>query len=141
MRSVLEEKNNRVVEIIISSVKPFELMMGKILGVTLVALTQFAIWITMTILGAIFFNQGFSKISENLPQQEEIPLDKLDIQGVFTEISHSLLDMNFGIIIFVFIVFFLLGYIFYSSMYAAIGSAVDNETETQQFTMIGITLS
>ena len=138
MRSVLEEKNNRVVEIIISSVKPFELMMGKILGVTLVALTQFAIWITMTILGAIFFNQGFSKISGNLPQQEEIPLDKLDIQSVFAEISHSLLDMNFGIIIFVFIVFFLLGYIFYSSMYAAIGSAVDNETETQQFTMIGI---
>ena len=138
MRSVLEEKNNRVVEIIISSIKPFELMMGKILGVTLVALTQFAIWITMTILGAIFFNQGFSKISGNLPQQEEIPLDKLDIKGVFTEISHSLLDMNFGIIIFVFIVFFLLGYIFYSSMYAAIGSAVDNETETQQFTMIGI---
>lgn len=138
MRSVLEEKNNRVVEIIISSVKPFELMMGKILGVTLVALTQFAIWITMTILAAIFFNQSFSKISGNLPQQEEIPLDKLDIQGVFTEISHSLLDMNFGIIIFVFIVFFLLGYIFYSSMYAAIGSAVDNETETQQFTMIGI---
>ena len=59
-------------------------------------------------------------------------------QSVFAEISHSLLDMNFGIIIFVFIVFFLLGYIFYSSMYAAIGSAVDNETETQQFTMIGI---
>ena len=138
MRSVLEEKNNRVVEIIISSVKPFELMMGKILGVTLVALTQFAIWITMTILAAIFFNQSFSKISGNLPQQEEIPLDKLDLQGVFAEISHSLLDMNFGIIIFVFIVFFLLGYIFYSSMYAAIGSAVDNETETQQFTMIGI---
>jgi len=138
MRSVLEEKNNRVVEIIISSVKPFELMMGKILGVTLVALTQFAIWITMTILAAILFNQSFSKISGNLPQQEEIPLDKLDLQGVFTEISHSLLDMNFGIIIFVFIVFFLLGYIFYSSMYAAIGSAVDNETETQQFTMIGI---
>lgn len=138
MRSVLEEKNNRVVEIIISSVKPFELMMGKILGVTLVALTQFAIWITMTILGAIFFNKGFSRMPTNLPRQEEIPLDKLDIKGVFTEVSHSLLDLNFGLIIFIFIIFFLLGYIFYSSMYAAIGSAVDNETETQQFTMIGI---
>ena len=60
MRSVLEEKNNRVVEIIISSVKPFELMMGKILGVTLVALTQFIIWIAMTVSAAVFFNQKYS---------------------------------------------------------------------------------
>lgn len=137
MRSVLEEKNNRVVEIIISSVKPFELMMGKILGVTLVALTQFAVWITMTIIGAVFFNRSFTSVQPKISGQD-IPLDKLDMKGVFTEISHSLLDLNFGLIIFVFIMFFLLGYIFYSSMYAAIGSAVDNETETQQFTMIGI---
>ena len=139
MRSVLEEKNNRVVEIIISSVKPFELMMGKIIGVTLVALTQFAIWITMTILGAIFFNRGFaSNIPPNLAKQQEVPIEKLNIKGVFAEVSHSLLDLNFGLIIFVFVVFFLLGYIFYSSMYAAIGSAVDNETETQQFTIFGV---
>lgn len=139
MRSVLEEKNNRVVEIIISSVKPFELMMGKIIGVTLVALTQFAIWITMTIMGAIFFNRGFaSKLPPNLSKQQEIPLEKLNIKGVFAEVSHTLLDLNFGLIIFVFVIFFLLGYVFYSSMYAAIGSAVDNETETQQFTIFGI---
>ncbi len=139
MRSVLEEKNNRVVEIIISSVKPFELMMGKIIGVTLVALTQFAIWITMTIVGALFFNRSFaSNVPANIANNQEIPLEKMNIKGVFAEVSHSLLDLNFGLIIFVFIVFFLLGYIFYSSMYAAIGSAVDNETETQQFTIFGI---
>jgi ABC-2 type transport system permease protein len=139
MRSVLEEKNNRVVEIIISSVKPFELMMGKIIGVTLVALTQFAIWITMTIVGAIFFNKSFaSNVPANLAKNQEIPLEKMNIKGVFAEVSHSLLDLNFGLIIFVFVVFFLLGYIFYSSMYAAIGSAVDNETETQQFTIFGV---
>ena len=139
MRSVLEEKNNRVVEVIISSVKPFELMMGKILGVTLVALTQFAIWITMTVISATVFSQGFApKLPGNMGNQQEIPLEKLDIKGIFGEISTTLLDLNFGLIIVVFVIFFLLGYVFYSSMYAAIGSAVDNETETQQFTMFGI---
>ena len=66
MRSVLEEKNNRVVEIIISSVKPFELMMGKILGVTMVALTQFLIWITMSVIGALVLNTGFSPLQKNI---------------------------------------------------------------------------
>ncbi|WP_332033807.1 ABC transporter permease [Kaistella sp.] len=140
MRSVLEEKNNRVVEIIISSVKPFELMMGKILGVTLVALTQFSIWITMSVLGAIFLNTGFSAMQKQIPggEQSEEMIEKFDIQQTASEVSHILLDMNYPLIIFVFIIFFLLGYIFYSSMYAAIGSAVDNETETQQFTLFAI---
>lgn len=138
MRSVLEEKNNRVVEIIISSVKPFELMMGKILGVTMVALTQFIIWITMSVVGALVLNTGFSSIQKNIPGGNEAVSDKLDIAQIATQVSHSLLDLNFPLIIFVFIVFFLLGYIFYSSIYAAIGSAVDNETETQQFTLFAI---
>jgi len=138
MRSVLEEKNNRVVEIIISSVKPFELMMGKILGVTMVALTQFVIWITMSVIGALVLNTGFSSIQKNIPGGNKELSDKLDIAQIATQVSHSLLDLNFPLIIFVFIVFFLLGYIFYSSIYAAIGSAVDNETETQQFTLFAI---
>jgi ABC-2 type transport system permease protein len=137
MRSVLEEKNNRVVEILISSVKPFELMMGKILGVTLVALTQFAIWITMSVIAATIFNKSYTPAitAENLDN----PMAKIGgIKEMLTLIFHNLLSLNYGLIIFVFIVFFLLGYIFYSSMYAAIGSAVDNETETQQFTIFGI---
>ncbi|SFJ10295.1 ABC-2 type transport system permease protein [Kaistella treverensis] len=140
MRSVLEEKNNRVVEIIISSVKPFELMMGKILGVTLVALTQFSIWITMAVLGAVFLNTGLSAVKNQIPggEQSAEMIDKFDFKQTAGEISHILLDMNFPLIIAVFIIFFLLGYIFYSSMYAAIGSAVDNETETQQFTLFAI---
>lgn len=138
MRSVLEEKNNRVVEIIISSVKPFELMMGKILGVTMVALTQFIIWITMSVIGALVLNTGFSSIQKNIPGGNEGIASKLDIAQIATQVSHSLLELNFPLIIFVFIVFFLLGYIFYSSVYAAIGSAVDNETETQQFTLFAI---
>ncbi len=138
MRSVLEEKNNRVVEIIISSVKPFELMMGKILGVTLVALTQFVVWITMSVIGALVLNTGFSSIQKNIPGGNEELANKLDVTQIATQVSHSLLELNFPLIIFVFIVFFLLGYIFYSSIYAAIGSAVDNETETQQFTLFAI---
>jgi ABC-2 type transport system permease protein len=138
MRSVLEEKNNRVVEIIISSVKPFELMMGKILGVTLVALTQFVVWITMSVIGALVLNTGFSSIQKNIPGGNEELTNKLDVTQIATQVSHSLLELNFPLIIFVFIVFFLLGYIFYSSIYAAIGSAVDNETETQQFTLFAI---
>lgn len=140
MRSVLEEKNNRVVEIIISSVKPFELMMGKILGVTLVAITQFSIWITMSVAGALFLSTGFSAMQKQIPGGEKSAemLQKFDIKQTAMEVSQILLDMNFPLIIFVFIIFFLLGYIFYSSMYAAIGSAVDNETETQQFTLFAI---
>ena len=140
MRSVLEEKNNRVVEIIISSVKPFELMMGKILGVTFVALTQFLVWITMSVIGAISLNTGFAAMQKQVPggEQSAEMIQKFDFTQKASEISHILLDLNFPLIIFVFIIFFLLGYIFYSSMYAAIGSAVDNETETQQFTLFAI---
>lgn len=138
MRSVLEEKNNRVVEIIISSVKPFELMMGKILGVTMVALTQFVIWIIMSVIGALVLNNGFSALQKNIPGGNAEMTEKLDIAQIATQVSHSLLELNFPLIIFVFIIFFLLGYMFYSSVYAAIGSAVDNETETQQFTLFAI---
>ncbi len=138
MRSVLEEKNNRVVEIIISSVKPFELMMGKILGVTFVALTQFIVWIAMAVIGALFLNTGFAAMKSQMPAGSEEVVNQMDFPQLAAEISHTLLNMNFPLIIIVFIFFFLLGYIFYSSMYAAIGSAVDNETETQQFTLFAI---
>ena len=138
MRSVLEEKNNRVVEILISSVKPFELMMGKIFGVTLVALTQFIVWITMAVAGALVLNTGFNSLSQQLPEGSDEALEKMDFQQMAGQISEILLQMNVPLVIFVFLFFFLFGYLFYSSMYAAFGSAVDNETETQQFTLFAI---
>lgn len=136
MRSVVEEKNNRVVEIIISSVKPFNLMMGKILGTTMVALTQFIIWIAMglTLLfaGSAFFSSKLEKVSaaqtEMLAQSN--PEWMMKSQGIFTQ----LLDMDYPLILILFIVYFFIGYLFYSSIFAAIGSAVDNDTDTQQFT-------
>lgn len=138
MRSVLEEKNNRVVEIIISSVKPFELMLGKILGVTGVALTQFITWIAMSVTAAILLNSKFPAMNRPITPGTADTLEKMDFQQMAGEISHILLGLNFAEIILVFIAFFFLGYIFYSSIYAAIGSAVDNETETQQFTLFAM---
>ncbi len=124
MRSVLEEKNNRVVEILISSVKPFELMMGKILGVTGVALVQFGVWVVM------IFASVMTLGSSNVGMVSGVA----EVQMVLSALS----QVNYGLIIFVFVIYFLLGYLFYSAMYAAIGSAVDNETETQQFTLFAI---
>ena len=124
MRSVLEEKNNRVVEILISSVKPFELMMGKILGVTGVALVQFGVWVVM------IFTSVMTLGSSNVGMVSGVA----EVQMVLSALS----QINYGLILFVFVIYFLLGYLFYSAMYAAIGSAVDNETETQQFTLFAI---
>ncbi len=138
MRSVLEEKNNRVVEIIISSVKPFELMLGKILGVTLVAITQFSVWIAMSLIGAFFLNNQFSSLQKNSMENPQDLSSNMDIKQIAAEVSHNLLELNFPLIIVVFILFFFLGYLFYSSIYAAVGSAVDNETETQQYTLFAI---
>ena len=140
MQGVTEEKNNRIVEVIVSSVKPFQLMMGKIIGVSLVALTQFVMWIILT--GVIYV--GFSAavgishpeaISQGTVMAQEISstniMDNEAVQNVL-EIVHSI---NFTTVIVSFIVFFLLGYLLYATMFAAIGSLVDNNTDSQQFTL------
>lgn len=136
MRGVTEEKNNRIVEIIVSAVKPFQLMMGKILGVALVALTQFAAWIILsglllTVLsiaigleaGAGAGTNAVATAQQNAPQQ----------LGMMTEIMTQLQSLNYMKIITGFILFFFGGFLLYSSLFAAIGSAVDSDTETQQF--------
>lgn len=140
MQGVTEEKSSRIVEVIVSSVKPFQLMMGKIIGVSLVALTQFVMWIILT--GVIYV--GFSTavgishpeaISQGTVMAQEISstniMDNEAVQNVLN-IVHSI---DFGTIIFSFIVFFLLGYLLYATMFAAIGSLVDNNTDSQQFTL------
>lgn len=137
MRSVVEEKNNRVVEIIISSVKPFELMMGKILGTTMVAVTQFTIWIGMTI-GLLMAFPAIAasrvEMAQDVVNQQELVDDNPELMQMVAETSEVLLSFNYPLIIFTFIIYFVLGYLFYSSIFAAIGSAVDNDTDTQQFT-------
>ena len=122
MRGIIEEKTSRIIEVIISSVKPFQLMLGKIIGVGLVGLTQFAAWIILSIIS--------SKIAEHAFNSPASPM-----AGVLA----TLQTIPFGYILSCFLFYFLTGYLLYSALFAAVGSAVDSETETQQF-MFPITL-
>ncbi len=141
MRSVVEEKNNRVVEIIISSVKPFNLMMGKIMGTTMVALTQFIIWIAMgltLVLGGSAFFASKMPTQIDTPQAQAMMEQNPEWMTDANSIFDTLLSLNYPFIIVLFVLYFFLGYLFYSSIFAAIGSAVDNDTDTQQFTFYPI---
>lgn len=139
MRGVIEEKNNRIVEIVISSVRPFELMLGKIIGIGLVGLTQFLLWIVLfigltTVLAGSMDMQDVQNI-QNMSQGANPGMQAGFMQDMQTAIGS--LDLVY--IIGCFLFFFLGGYILYSALFAMVGSAVDNETETQQF-MFPITL-
>ncbi|HIA36868.1 MAG TPA: ABC transporter permease [Flavobacteriales bacterium] len=144
MRGVIEEKTSRIVEVIISSVKPFELMMGKIIGIAMVGITQLLIWIALTVgivtIGqSVFFasNYDAADIVETMQMTSEMK------KQVETETSFStkeLIDknnlifrINWPLMIGMFMFYFLGGYLLYSALFAAIGSAVDSETDTQQF--------
>lgn len=122
MRGVIEEKTSRIIEVIISSVKPFQLMLGKIIGVGLVGLTQFTAWIILSVISSKIAGHAF-----NSPQ------------GFMTGLIATLSTIPFGYILGCFLFYFLTGYLLYSALFAAVGSAVDSETETQQF-MFPITL-
>ena len=142
MRGVIEEKTNRVVEILVSSVRPFQLMMGKILGIALVALTQFALWIVLTtsIIAVVKTAMPGSKLTKNPTEQMvqttngSTDLQTMNTKGDFiSDALSTLANLPFGAMVFGFIFYFLGGYLLYASLFAAIGSAVDNETDTQQF--------
>lgn len=156
MRGVIEEKTNRVVEVIISSVKPAQLMMGKIIGIALVGLTQFLIWVVLTVgIAGVIRSTVFKKsdatemvqnVSKNLMSQDQ----QMQLPGQaqpeinpemaeFAKLFNSAMNQPWLLIIFSFIFYFITGYLLYASIFAAIGSAVDNETETQQF-MLPITI-
>ncbi|TQD37751.1 ABC transporter permease [Haloflavibacter putidus] len=131
MRSVIEEKTNRIVEIIISSVKPMQLMLGKILGTSFAGITQFLIWIIFG--GILLFS--VSGIFDISPQSMQ-GMSGVELQSQTTQMQSILLDIvNLPLlsISLNFLVYFILGYFLYSSIYAAIGAAVDSETDTQQF--------
>ena len=136
MRSVIEEKTSRIIEVIISSVKPIQLMMGKIIGTSLAGVTQFAIWVVlgsilMVVVSAIFGIEMQGQQQELMEQAMANEAANVEIQNVMNAIFNLPL-VNLSV---AFILFFLGGYLLYSSLYAAIGAAVDNETDTQQFLM------
>lgn len=139
MRSVIEEKTSRIIEVIISSVRPMQLLMGKIIGTSLAGLTQFAIWVVlggvlMLIVPAIF---GFD-MSEMQGQQQELIQQSIEApqaQMQMQTIMEAVYNLPLANLMIAFVLFFIGGYLLYSSLYAAIGAAVDNETDTQQFLM------
>ncbi|MCB0793328.1 MAG: ABC transporter permease [Flavobacteriales bacterium] len=150
MRGVMEEKQSRIVEVLISSVKPFQLMMGKIIGIACVGLTQFLLWIVLssvliTGVSAFLVKDNFdpqevaaqgmtAEVQEQLAAQgQNVP----DLEEI--KIVKALVDLDLGFALGMFVFFFLGGYLLYSSLFAAVGSAVDNETDTQQF-MFPITM-
>ncbi len=157
MRGVIEEKTNRIIEVIVSSVKPFQLMMGKIIGVALVGLTQFLLWIVFTfiIITAVqtAFPQQFKKnqgtevkiAGQSVAIPNEGTPNKTNAVKADTgndnvnEIFEAFSSINLPVMIMAFLCYFLFGYLLYGALFAAIGSAVDNETDTQQF-MLPVTV-
>ncbi|MGI6471135.1 MAG: ABC transporter permease [Paludibacteraceae bacterium] len=127
MNSVVQEKVNRIVEVMVCSVKPFELMMGKIISIALVGLTQFAIWIVLTLVFFLIFGQPLSFQAEVTSTSD------------FSAVYSMLMSINWIEMLVCFVAYFIGGYLLYASIFAAIGSAVDNETDTQQF-MLPITI-
>jgi ABC-2 type transport system permease protein len=148
MRGVFEEKNNRIVEVIISSVKPFELMMGKILGIALVGLTQFIVWIVLTggivmVAKSVLIPSDAMEISQSMTQSI---MDQTQISGgedmaaaldpktaEIAKVLNSFMNVPWGLILVSFFLYFIFGYLLYASIFAAVGSAVDSESDTQQF--------
>jgi ABC-2 type transport system permease protein len=135
MRSVIEEKTNRIIEIIISSVRPFQLMMGKIIGTSLAGILQFFIWAIIG-LGLLFSASVF--LGANVGATNQIPPEMMqtaqhEMATTAQMYVSEILNLPIAAILSCFVVYFVGGYFLYSSFYAAIGAAVDNETDSQQF--------
>lgn len=155
MRGVIEEKTNRIVEVMVSSVKPFELMMGKIIGIALVGLTQFLIWVILTFSIVVWAQKTFFPDLSKTPTEQvgtkdvmqksattvqpDQQLQQQDQELQMHDVFSSVKEINWAVMLGSFIFFFLAGYLLYASLFAAIGSAVDSETDTQQF-MLPITI-
>ena len=142
MRGIIEEKTSRIVEVVISSVKPFQLMMGKIIGIGLVGLTQFMLWIVlsaslMTVATTILFKDKVEQVKSEMPMGKQA--EAVATNGPGMDIVKAVQTVQWTYILPVFIIFFFGGYMLYSALFAAVGSAVESDTETQQF-MLPITL-
>ena len=145
MRGVIEEKTTRIVEVIISSVKPFQLMMGKIVGIAAVGFTQLMIWLLLAIVVISFSTlllgvDSIQASSDNvmLEQGAAASMEQAE-QLPQNEILKAISTINFPLIIGAFIFYFLFGYLMYAALFGAIGAAVDSETDTQQF-MLPVTV-
>lgn len=142
LRGVMEEKTNRIIELMISSVKPFQLMMGKILGIAMVGLTQFLLWIVLTFGIVSIFQVSFA---EQMPKPNvsmeamhlgaDNPAAAMPDNSQIVRVFEIIDSIQYEVILISFLFFFLGGYLLYAALFAAIGSAVDSDTDTQQFMM------
>jgi ABC-2 type transport system permease protein len=136
MRGAMEEKTNRIIEVMISSVKPFQLMMGKIIGVAGVALTQFLIWIVLgfgiSAVTGIFFQNKMTQIPQ---MQLDEAVEEAAIIGQYADIMTAVDSMNLPFLLACLLFYFVGGYLLYAALFAAIGAAVDSETDSQQLVM------
>ena len=139
MRSVIEEKTSRIIEVIVSSVKPFQLMMGKIIGNASAGLLQFVIWGILLLVISVVASTVFGIDMTEMQAAKLNPEQVADMQqmagGKEQEIFKAIFELPLVKMFFLFIFYFLGGYMLYSSLFAAVGAAVDNETDTQQFMM------
>ena len=137
LKGVMEEKSNRIVEVIISSVKPFQLMLGKIIGVAFVGLTQFTLWIILTLIFVGVFQSGMLTGDNSAMEMIGQNSDLMKNSGVnpVDMVNEIIGGINIQVMVFSFIFYFLGGYLLYSSLFAAIGGAIDNDTDSQQFMM------
>lgn len=136
LRGVIEEKSSRIVEVIVSSVKPFHLMMGKILGVGAVGLTQYIIWLVLSIMITAGISSYFNiDRTDSLPAQTEQSgvIEEEQSNEFVAEMLNSLESIDFSLLAVAFLLYFLGAYLLYGSLFAAIGSAVDNDSDAQQF--------
>jgi ABC-2 type transport system permease protein len=147
MRGVMEEKTNRIAEVVISSVKPFQLMMGKIIGIGAVGLTQFFMWIILitvfsSIIGALIPHDILQQVNE---ANKSMPGGQMNMQGNeamigLAKASHELSSVNWWLVVGCFIFYFLFGYLFYAALFAAVGSAVNEDPQDAQSLMFPITM-
>ncbi len=135
MRGVMEEKINRIAEVIVSSVRPFQLMLGKIIGIGAVGLTQFVIWIVLVVLLQFLIPLLFPGLTHAAAAAQSAQVPGQQPSG-FVAITEGLKYLNFGLIIFAFLFYFLGGYLIYAALFAAVGSAVsEDQQEAQQLTL------
>lgn len=138
MNSVVQEKVNRIVEVMVCSVKPWELMWGKIIAVGLTCLTQMALWAILTglIVGVAMgvMDLDLAEISASQAMGANMPSDVQELSGMNSSLS-ALLSIDWGFVFVMFVIYFIGGYLLYSSLFAAIGASVDNEEDTNQFMM------
>lgn len=138
MRGVVEEKSNRIVEVIISSVKPFQLMIGKITGIALVGITQIIMWII--IMGVLYMiGMPFLMSKLDINQAQDLAQQSQQVTGAgMAFLKDGIAAIELGMVLKLVVLGFiytLLGYVLYASLYAAVGAAADNETDTQQLSM------